>query len=197
MTTSASPLSAPGHLVIVSGPSGVGKSTLLSRLLEQSTLTLTVSTSATTRPPRPGEIDGESYHFLSVEEFESHRQAGDFLECKEVYGRGYWYGTLRIPVTTGLEAGKWVILEIDVEGALDVLQEIPSAITIFIHPGSLAELERRLRSRATESEDSIEQRLAEAGREMEQAATYQHRVINDNLDRAVQELCDILAQQGE
>ncbi|MFP6621272.1 MAG: guanylate kinase [Pirellulaceae bacterium] len=197
MTTPAPPPVAPGHLVVVSGPSGAGKSTLLTRVLEQSPLSLTVSTSATTRPPRPGEIDGESYHFLSVEEFETHRQAGDFLECKEVYGRGYWYGTLRIPVTTGLEAGKWVILEIDVEGALDVLRQIPGAITIFIHPGSLAELERRLRSRATESEDSIEQRLAEAGREMEQAATYQHRVINDNLDRAVQELCDILAEQGE
>ena len=197
MTTPAPPSVAPGHLVIVSGPSGAGKSTLLTRVLEQSPLSLTVSTSATTRPPRPGEIDGESYHFLSVEEFETYRQAGDFLECKEVYGRGYWYGTLRIPVTTGLEAGKWVILEIDVEGALDVLRQIPGAITIFIHPGSLAELERRLRSRATESEDSIEQRLAEAGREMEQAATYQHRVINDNLDRAVREICDILAEQGE
>ena len=197
MTSPASPPVAPGRLVIVSGPSGVGKSTLLTRVLERSALSLTVSTSVTTRPARPGEIDGESYHFLSTEDFESHRQAGDFLECKEVYGRGYWYGTLRIPVTTGLEAGKWVILEIDVEGALDVLQQIPEAVTIFINPGSLAELERRLRSRATESEDSIQQRLAEAGREMEQAATYQHQVINDNLDRAVQELCDILAQQGE
>ena len=188
---------APGRLVIVSGPSGAGKSTLLSRVLDQSTLPLTISTSATTRPPRPGEIAGESYHFLSPEKFDSHRQAGDFLECKEVFGRGHWYGTLRNPVTTGLEAGKWVILEIDVEGAVDVLRQAPAAITIFIHPGSLAELERRLRSRATESEDAIQQRLAEAGREMERSGTYQHRVINDNLDRAVQELCDILAQQGE
>jgi len=197
MIDSGSPTVTPGHLVIVSGPSGAGKSTLLGRVLEQSKLPLTVSTSATTRGPRPGEIDGESYHFLSPEAFETHRQAGDFLECKEVFGRGHWYGTLREPVTSGLNAGKWVILEIDVEGALDVLQQVPGAITIFIHPGSVAELERRLRSRATESEDAIQQRLAEAGRELERAATYQHQVTNDNLDHAVQAICDILAEQGE
>ena len=197
MTVPGSSAVTPGHLVIVSGPSGAGKSTLLSRVLQQSSLPLTVSTSATTRDPRPGEIDGESYHFLSSEAFAAHRQAGDFLECKEVFGRGHWYGTLRAPVTSGLNAGKWVILEIDVEGALDVLQQIPGAITVFIHPGSVAELERRLRSRATESEDAIQQRLAEAGRELERAATYQHQVINDNLDHAVQEICDILAEQGD
>ena len=197
MTVPDSAAVTPGHLVIVSGPSGAGKSTLLGRVLQQSRLPLRVSTSATTRNPRPSEIDGESYHFLSSEAFEAHRQAGDFLECKEVFGRGHWYGTLRAPVTSGLNAGKWVILEIDVEGALDVLQQVPGAITIFIHPGSIAELERRLRSRATESEEAIQQRLAEAGRELERAATYQHQVINDNLDHAVQEICDILAEQGD
>jgi guanylate kinase len=134
---------------------------------------------------------------LTSEAFSTHREAGDFLECKEVFGGGHWYGTLRAPVTSGLKAGKWVILEIDVEGALDVLQQIPGAITVFIHPGSVAELERRLRTRATESEDAIQQRLAEAGRELERAATYQHQVINDKLDHAVQEICDILAKQGE
>ncbi len=197
MTDTGSSTAPPGRLVIVSGPSGAGKSTLLGRVLQESGLPLTVSTSATTRCARPGEIAGESYHFLSVEAFEAHRQAGDFLECKEVFGSGHWYGTLREPVTSGLNAGKWVILEIDVEGALDVLQQVPGAVTIFIHPGSVAELERRLRSRATESEDAIQKRIAEAGRELERAATYQHQVINNNLDHAVQEICDILAEQGE
>ena len=112
---------AKGKLVIISGPAGAGKSTVVRRLVEQCNLPLTLSISATTRQPRPSERDGVDYHFLTLADFDRRRQQGDFLECKEVFGLGYWYGTLRSAVTTGLNAGKWVILEIDVEGALAAL----------------------------------------------------------------------------
>ncbi|MDP7303023.1 MAG: guanylate kinase, partial [Pirellulaceae bacterium] len=123
-----------GKLVIVSGPSGAGKTTVLGRLLEKSSLPLTLSVSATTRPPRPGEKDGVAYHFLADKEFQGRRAAGDFLECMEVFGSGYWYGTLAETVTTSLQDGKWVVLEIDVEGSATVLQKYTDAITIFLHP---------------------------------------------------------------
>ena len=186
-----------GRLVIISGPSGAGKSTLLQRLMDTCPLPLDISISATTRAPRPGETDGVSYHFLSPDEFQNRLAAGDFLEHKEVFGRGHWYGTLRSPVTTGLKQGKWVILEIDVAGAADVVAQITGAITVFVHPGSLAELERRLRDRGTEPEDAIQSRLAQAQRELAAADRYHHIVINDQLDRAVQELSAILVRQGE
>ena len=196
MTSADSQVPGP-RLVVISGPSGAGKSTILSRLLETSCLPLQLSVSATTRKPRPSEISGRDYLFLSGEEFLGHRQAGDFLECKEVFGRGYWYGTLREPVTSGLKEGKWVILEIDVEGAFEVLRQLPDAVTIFIHPGSLAELERRLRNRGTESDDVIRHRLQEAEREMALADQYQHCVINHDVDDAVAEIDKILTETGE
>ena len=196
MTSADSQIPGP-HLVVISGPSGAGKSTILSRLLETSRLPLQLSVSATTRKPRPSEISGRDYHFLSPEEFLDHQQAGDFLECKEVFGRGYWYGTLREAVTSGLKEGKWVILEIDVEGAFEVLHQLPDAVTIFIHPGSLAELERRLRNRGTESNDVIRHRLQEAEREIALADQYRHCVINHNVDDAVSEIDKILTETGE
>jgi guanylate kinase len=181
----------PGQLVIISGPSGAGKSTVLRRLLATCPLPLELSVSATTRPPRQGEVDGADYHFLSRDEFLRRRDAGEFLEWKEVYGRGSFYGTLRSVVTAGLRDGKWVILEIDVEGAMTVLQQQP-AITIFLHPGSAAELERRLRSRGTESEAAIERRLQVAQREMAMLSRYQYEVINRTIDEAVEDICRIL-----
>jgi guanylate kinase len=186
-----------GRLVIISGPSGVGKSTVLGRLLEECPLPLAVSVSATTRPARPGELDGKAYYFLSPSEFAKRREAGNFLECKEVYGRGYWYGTLHDDVTSGLEEGKWVILEIDVEGAFDVLKQVPEAITIFLHPGSVAELERRLRARATEPENDISRRLREAEREMALSGKYRHCVINDIVKDAARQICEILSHHGD
>ncbi len=186
-----------GKLVIISGPSGAGKSTVVRRLIQRCPLPLVLSVSATTRPPRRGERDGVEYHFLSREEFARRRAAGEFLECKEVFGRGDWYGTLQSEVTTGLAAGKWVVLEIDVEGALAVLEQHPAAITIFLHPGSTAELERRLRARGTESEESIRRRLEVAGREMTFIDRYRHEVINDTIDQAVQDICDILTRSGD
>lgn len=181
-----------GAIVIISGPSGAGKSTVVRRLITECTLPLRLSVSATTRRPRPGEAHGRDYHFLTHEEFARRRDAGDFLEFKEVFGQGNWYGTLRDEVSSGLNAGQWVVLEIDVEGALAVLEHAPDAITVFLHPGSLAELERRLRQRGTETDESLARRLEVARREMKFLHRYQHEVINDSVDRAVQEICQIL-----
>ena len=183
-----------GKLVIISGPSGAGKSTVVRQLLAECALPLTMSVSATTRSPRPGERDGVDYFFLSHDEFARRRANDDFLECKEVFGRGDWYGTLRSQVATGLAAGKWVVLEIDVEGAASVMERHAEAITIFLHPGSVEELERRLRGRGTETEASIQRRLDVARRELASKHLYRHEVINDTKDRAVQEICGLLAQ---
>lgn len=181
-----------GKLVIISGPSGAGKSTVVRRLLTECPLPLVLSVSATTRKPRPEERDGADYHFLTKEEFSRKQKAGDFLEWKEVFGRGDFYGTLRSETTAGLANGKWVILEIDVEGTLSVVQQHPEAITIFLDPGSMEELERRLRSRGTESEESIQRRLEVARREMTKSNRYRFRVVNDLVDRTAREICDIL-----
>lgn len=181
-----------GKLVIVSGPSGAGKSTVVRQLLRQCELPLTLSVSATTRQPRAGEQDGVDYHFLSADEFARRRAAGEFLECMEVFGRGDWYGTLRDEVATGLAAGKWVVLEIDVDGMLRVIEQRADAVTIFLHPKSLEELERRLRQRGTETERSIQRRLEVARRELGFIERYRYEVINDVIDRAVREICDIL-----
>ena len=182
----------PGKLIIISGPSGAGKSTVVNRLLAECPLPLTLSVSATTRQPRPGETHGKDYWFLSPEDFAARKARGDFLEAKEVFGRGYWYGTLLDTVSSGLKSGKWVILEIDVHGAATVLKVHPDAITIFIHPGSLAELERRLRNRGTESEANIARRLEVASEELAVMHRYTHEVINREVDQAVAELCALL-----
>ncbi len=181
----------------MSGPSGAGKTTVLRRLFERCRLPLVASVSATTRPPRPGETDGVDYHFLSDEQFAARRERGEFLECFEVFGRGHWYGTLSDEVTTGLEAGKWVILEIDVQGALSVMQSRDDAVSIFIRPESADEIERRLRGRATEAEEAIQRRLQQAHGELALADRYRYQVINDDVERAVQEICDILTQESE
>jgi guanylate kinase len=186
-----------GRLVVVSGPSGAGKTSVMRRVYRTCGVPLVRSISATTRPPRSDETDGADYHFLSEEEFASRRARGDFLECFQVFGRGYWYGTLRSEVATGLAAGKWVVLEIDVQGALAVMGQFPDAITIFVRPGSVAELERRLRGRGTETEEAIQRRLARANEELRLADRYRYQVINDQIDRAVDEICHILTQHGE
>lgn len=189
--------SSAGRLIIISGPSGAGKSTVVSQLLEQCPLPLQISVSATTRAPRAGEVDGQDYYFLTPERFAELREAGDFLECKEVFGLGCWYGTLREPVATGVNAGKWVILEIDVEGALEVMESDLNPITLFIHPGDMEELERRLRARNTESDAQIAARLATATTEFQSITRYQYPIINDQVDRAVDEICSILLQYRE
>lgn len=187
-----------GHLIIVSGPSGAGKSTVLGKLLEQCDLPLVRSVSATTRSPRPGEVDGRDYLFLTSEDFARRREAGEFLECKEVFGMGHWYGTLREQVATGLSRGQWVILEIDVQGALAVLEGGEfEPITLFIHPGDMDALEQRLRARGTESESAITRRLETASNEMRFQHRYQYEIINGHVETAVTEICQILQDQLE
>ena len=183
-----------GKLVIISGPSGAGKSTVLSEVFRASQLPLRWSVSATTRAPRPGEVDGKDYHYLDYDAFQEKRKQGDFLECFEVYGGGDWYGTLKSEVAPRLESGDWVVLEIDVEGTRAVLDHYPDAITIFVRPGDLEQLGERLRARGTEAETQIQRRLEVARREMESISIYRHVVVNNEVDIAVIDLCRILDQ---
>jgi guanylate kinase len=185
------------RLIVISGPSGAGKSTVVTQLLQQCDQPIQLSVSATTRPPRPGEIDGESYHFLSHEQFAQYRRENAFLECAEVFGRGDWYGTLRRPVEEALASGRHVVLEIDVEGAKSVMQDFPQALTIFIHPGSTTELERRLRSRGTESEEAISRRLAVAREELQAARLYQYVLVNHHVSETVTDICRLIEQSGD
>lgn len=184
-----------GQLVVISGPSGVGKSTILRRLLARLPH-LIPSVSATTRPPRAGERDGIDYHFIGLEEFERRRKAGDFLECCQVYGRQHWYGTLVDEVAPRLAAGDWVVLEIDVEGTLSILQKFPDALTIFVEPERPEQLDERLRGRGTESPEAMARRLEVALRELAEAHRYRHRVVNARLDDAVDQIAEILRRAG-
>ena len=185
-----------GRLVVISGPSGVGKSTVVRGILERLGERIHLSISATTRSPRPGEQDGIDYHFLTDEEFIHRRKSGQFLEWIEVFGQGHWYGTLWSEVRPSLETGKWVILEIDVEGTQRVLREFPEAITMFIRPESLTELEHRLRNRGTETAAAIERRLTVASHELEQMGQYDHIIVNVTVDTAVNEICNTLKNRG-
>ena len=181
-----------GRVIIFSGPSGVGKTTVLKKVFAECKRPIVESVSATTRPKRSGETEGESYHYLTDAQFQKHRDAGEFLEAVEVFGRGHWYGTLKSTVQDALSQGKWVILEIDVEGAQKVLVHYPEAITIFVHPGSAEELERRLRGRATESEEALQRRLEVASKELGASSSYQHVVINQSVQQTATDICQIL-----
>ncbi len=177
------------QIVVLSGPSGSGKSTIVRELLRQSPVKLTLSVSATTRPPRQGEVNGREYHFLSPEEFRQRRERGDFLEYAEVHSTGNWYGTLKSEVDRARQEGAWALLEIDIQGAKRVLEQYPNAISIFL---TTSDFEQRLRGRGTESEDIIQQRLATAQRELESAGMYRHQVLNDDLQTAVEAIIKIL-----
>lgn len=185
------------QVVVLSGPSGSGKTTIVQRLLRESPVPLMMSVSATTRPPRKGEVDGRDYYFLTAEEFERRRHAGEFLECAEVHKSGYWYGTLHSELDRARQAGAWALLEVDVEGALNVMGAYPDSVSIFLTASSEEEYERRLRARGTESDAVIQRRLQTARRELQSAVRYRHRVVNDNLDRAVRDICDIIATEAQ
>lgn len=187
--------SDPFRVVVISGPSGAGKTTLVERVIRESPVRLVKSISATTRPARYGEADGDAYYFLSSDEFAARKARGEFLETAEVFGVGHWYGTLKSEVERARLSGGWSLLEIDVQGALHVLELYPDAVTIFLMPPSLDVLEQRLRDRKTDAEAVIQRRLAKAREELRFVDRYRFRVVNDDLDRAVQEVVEILAAQ--
>lgn len=182
-----------GKVVIISGPSGVGKGTLVKKLLNESSFPLVLSVSATTRTPRPGEVNGREYWFISRDEFLEKRANGEFLESFEVYEGGALYGTLRETVETQVRQGKWVLLEIDVKGALSVMKELPDSLSIFILPPSLEALRERLLNRGTENGEDLAKRLEQAEKEISYNKYYKERIVNDNLDKAFEELVDTLA----
>lgn len=183
-----------GRIVVVSGPSGVGKGTLLKRLFKETDFPLVSSVSATTRNPRPGEVDGVDYRFFSRDEFLRRRDAGEFLESFEVYPGGALYGTLRADVENATNAGNWVVLEIDVKGARQVADLYPDATTIFIAPPSVDDLRKRLIGRGSESTEEIEKRVAQAESEIAASDFYRRRVVNDDLDVAFAEIVAFLKE---
>ena len=173
----------------MSGPSGVGKGTVL-RLVREEIPELRLTVSATTREPRPGDVADVSYHFMSDEEFDELEKRGAFLEWAVVHG--HRYGTLAEEVDAYLGAGDSVVLEIDVQGGLSVRAKRPDAVLIFIEPPSMEELERRLRARATEDEKTIRLRLANARTELELGKQYDEHVVNDDLEEAVRSVVALI-----
>ncbi len=178
-----------GTLFVVTGPSGAGKGTVLSKVF-QNTDKLHFSVSATTRAPREGEVDGVNYHFMTKEQFLSLVDQGRFLEHAQYVGN--YYGTPMAPVEEELEQGIDVLLEIEVQGALKVMEKCPDAVSIFIAPPSLDELANRLRGRGTESEETIAKRLETAAWECGQMEKYQYIVVNDLVDTAVEKMRSII-----
>lgn len=183
-----------GLLIVISGPSGSGKGTLCGHLVERRP-DIKISVSATTRAPRPGEINGVNYYFLSREEFKKLVDADGFLEWAAIYS--YMYGTPVGPVREMLDSGQDVVLEIDVQGGLQIRERFPGAILIFITTPSREELEKRLKGRGTDDPREIDVRLKWADTELMQADRYDYVVINDSVDNAVRKLeCIIEAEKS-
>ncbi|HHW12344.1 MAG TPA: guanylate kinase [Firmicutes bacterium] len=170
-----------GLLFVLSGPSGVGKNTVLKEVLAKRP-DLTYSISATTRPPRGQEVDGVNYYFLTEEQFLAERQQNGFLEWAEIYG--HYYGTPKKQVLALLQKGQHVILDVDIQGAAQIRQNYANAVLIFLYPPSIAELIRRLRERNTEDEEAIRKRLAYIEKELAAVEFYDYVVVNDRLDEA-------------
>ncbi|CDX02831.1 Guanylate kinase [bioreactor metagenome] len=178
-----------GLLIVLSGPSGAGKGTLCQELLRQLPQ-VKYSVSATTRQPRPGEVDGLHYYFRSREEFQTMIEQDQLLEWAEFCGN--YYGTPQFAVEQALQAGNDVILEIEIQGALQVKQRFPQGVFIFVVPPSMDELSQRIHKRGTESEEVIQKRLQTAARELEYVSEYDYVVVNDEIPLAVDKLKSIL-----
>ena len=176
-------------LIVISGPSGVGKGSICKQIIARDP-SLAFSISATTRPPRPGEEDGKSYFFLTEEAFDELLAQDAFLEHALVHGRRY--GTLRPQVEALLTEGRSVVLDIDVQGAENVMRLYPDCVSVFVYPPSFAELENRLRKRGTETEEQITLRLANAREEMKRLPSYRYAVLNDSLEEAIADTQKIL-----
>ncbi len=178
----------------MNGPSGVGKTSLYKRLLQDFEKDIELSVSATTRKPRPGEQNGKDYYFLTPDQFLEKRDAGEFVEWAQVYGN--YYGTLRSEITRITSQGEHILLDIDIQGGENVKKAFPQAILIFILPPSLEELIRRLRDRNTEDEQSFQKRIDTSTREIrffeEHRALYSYSIINDKLEQAYQDLKKIV-----
>lgn len=183
-----------GLLIVLSGPSGVGKGTLYSRLLKILP-DLTVSVSVTTRKPRNGEQDGVHYRFLTLEQFSQMRDNGELLEWAETVGN--FYGTPKAAVMKQLDAGKSVLLEIDVKGARQIKRVYPECVTIFVLPPDEDELRRRLVGRGTESQEQVAARLALAVNEISQCKEFDYNVINADIDKAVAEVIEIIEKANK
>ena len=183
--------SRSGHLIVVSGPSGVGKSSILNAVLARTDSVFSIS--GTTRSPRTSEVDGREYHFLTRADFEERIAAGDVLEWAE-YG-GNLYGTLRAEVLPVLATGSNILLDIENEGGKQIRASFPDAVLIFIRPPTIEELERRLTNRGDTPERDIEQRLAVAEHQMAEAVVvYDHIIVNDDLEAATAHVLDILTR---
>lgn len=178
------------HLTVLLGPSAVGKGTVVARLLELHPQ-IFLSISATTRDPRPGEVDGEHYRFLSRERFLELVAKDAFLEWAEVHGMNY-YGTLKAPIEEAIAAGRPALLEIDLAGARQVREQMPDAQFIFLAPPSWEELEARLRGRGSETEEQMARRLETARVEMAAAAEFDHIVVNDEVDHTARKLASLM-----
>ena len=181
-----------GKVFVITGPSGVGKGTLIELLLER-VPQLELSVSATTREPRSGEEDGRDYHFLTPDEFDQRVEAGDFLEHATYSGNRY--GTLRQEVERRLSEGRSVVLEIEVQGARQVRVAMPEAVLIFIAPPDPAALRQRLEGRGTDSQEAIERRLRTAEIELEAQAEFAHVIVNDDVQKAAAELEGLVREQ--
>jgi len=180
-----------GLLVVLSSPSGGGKTTIIKRILARYPDQYVYSISATTRKPRPGEVDGKDYFFLSEQQFQDDIKKGRFLEWEQVHG--YWYGTRKDYIEQCINDGKSVLLDIDVNGALRVAKNYPDrVVTIFIQPPSLEELIQRLRNRKTDSAQEISRRLERIPMEMKKAKLFDYVVVNNNLDQAVDQVIGIV-----
>ncbi|WP_249029688.1 guanylate kinase [Tannockella kyphosi] len=184
-----------GVLIILSGPSGVGKGTVREELFKDESLNLAYSISMTTRSPRPTEHDGVDYFFVSKEEFEQKEAKGLLLESAQFVGN--YYGTPAENVEKLLNEGKNVVLEIEVQGALQVMKKRPDALTIFLVPPSMEELERRIRGRRTEEDTIVQERLGKARAEIATKDQYKHVVVNDNVFKAKNSIALIIKEHQE